>query len=136
MSTSLLTVPPDTAFVGLARLVISQAARQAGVGQERVEDVKIAVAEAVGSAVRVRLAAGSSAPVDIAFGVAAHAFEVTVRGLEDPLSLGADQTAGVGADGLDPKLGLTLIEGLTDGVDYMQDGQLVDLRFVVALEAR
>jgi serine/threonine-protein kinase RsbW len=127
-----LRIPPDPAYVGLARLVVAQAARQAGVPQDRVEDVKIAVDEALANAVRGQATINSSAPIDLAFGVTDQGFEVEVRALESPAT-GADPASEPGPDLLDPKLSLTLIEGLTDGMSYEPDGTTVSLRFVVGL---
>jgi serine/threonine-protein kinase RsbW len=127
-----LRIPPDPAYVGLARLVVAQAARQAGVSQARVEDVKIAVDEALANAVRGQAALHSSAPIDLAFGVTDRGFEVVVRALEGPAT-GVDPANEPGPDLLDPKLSLTLIEGLTDEMSYEPDGATVSLRFVVGL---
>jgi serine/threonine-protein kinase RsbW len=127
-----LRIPPDPAYVGLARLVVAQAARQAGVPQDRVEDVKIAVDEALANAVRGQAALNSSAPIDLAFGATELGFEVVVRGLEGPAT-DADPADQPGADMLDPKLSLTLIEGLTDEMSYEPEGGTVSLRFVIGL---
>jgi serine/threonine-protein kinase RsbW len=127
-----LRVPPDPAYVWVARLVVAQAARQAGVPQSRVEDVKIAVDEALANAMRGQAALKSSAPIDLAFGVTDQGFEVVVRGLEGPVT-DADPAGEPGPDLLDPKLSLTLIEGLTDSMSYEPEGATVSLRFVVGL---
>jgi serine/threonine-protein kinase RsbW len=127
-----LRIPPDPAYVGLARLVVAQAARQAGVPQDRVEDVKIAVDEALANAVRGQAALGSSAPIDLAFGATDLGFEVVVRALEGPAT-DADSADQPGPDLLDPKLSLTLIEGLTDDMSYEPEGGTVSLRFVIGL---
>jgi anti-sigma regulatory factor (Ser/Thr protein kinase) len=46
-----LHLPPDARYVGIARLLMTVAARQAGMDDERVEDLKIAVSEAVTNAI-------------------------------------------------------------------------------------
>jgi anti-sigma regulatory factor (Ser/Thr protein kinase) len=126
-----LRVPRDPLYVGLVRLVVAQAARLAGMSQDRVEDGKIAVAEAL-----AYQAPGGEAdrrhPIDLRFGRASAGFEVTVRGLAPPASSDG-AVADVGIDRLDPKLSFTLIEGLTDEFSHEQDGDLMQLRFVVGL---
>lgn len=130
MSPARLTLPADAEYVGLARLVVCQAARQAGVRDDRVEDVRIAVAEAFASAVRARRARGSDTPVELSFGTSGRDFEVVVTDLEDGLQVGVEDP--LDTEPLDPKLGLTVIEGLTDAVDYERGDQGMDLRFLVA----
>lgn len=125
-----LRVPRDPAFVGLARLVVAQAARLAGVTQDRVEDVKIAVAEALTNATGSGEFGDSDAPIELRFGPTAAGFEVVVRGLYHPTSE-VNDIDHPGLDLLDPKLSLTLIEGLTDDFSHEPDGDLMRLRFVV-----
>ncbi|HSK92077.1 MAG TPA: ATP-binding protein [Euzebyales bacterium] len=128
-----LRIPPDPAYVGLARLVVAVAARQAGVAQERVQDVKIAVDEALANAVRAQAAVDSSAPIDLSFGMTANGFEVAVQALDGPASP-QDPVRAPGPDLVDPDLSFTLIEGLTDKVTYESEGTTMCLRFVVGTE--
>jgi anti-sigma regulatory factor (Ser/Thr protein kinase) len=130
MSTTELRIPRDPAFVGLARLVVAQAARLAGVPQDRVEDVKIAVAEALANATGSDRFGDSAAPIELRFGRTSGGFEVVVLGLDHPTS-DVNDTEHPGLDLLDPKLSFTLIEGLTDEFSHEPDGDLMRLRFVV-----
>lgn len=132
MSIAELLIPRDPAFVGLARLVVAQAARLAGVPQDRVQDVKIAVDEALANATKADATGDSAAPLHLRFGVSTSGFEVVVQGLEERVSEAAD-TSHPGLDLLDPQLSLTLIEGLTDEFSYEQDGSRMRLRFVVGV---
>jgi serine/threonine-protein kinase RsbW len=125
-----LRIPALPEYVGLARLVIAQAARQAGVTQDRVQDVKIAVDEALTNAVRAQAGLATPAPVDVSFGATGDGFEVVVRGL-DTASTAPDIAVDPGPVLLDPQLSFTLIEGLTDGTTYAADGSSVCMRFVV-----
>jgi anti-sigma regulatory factor (Ser/Thr protein kinase) len=130
MSATELRIPRDPAFVGLARLVVAQAARLAGVPQDRVEDVKIAVAEALANATGSDRFGDSAAPIELRFGRTSGGFEVVVLGLDHPTS-DVNDTEHPGLDLLDPKLSFTLIEGLTDEFSHEPDGDLMRLRFVV-----
>lgn len=127
-----LRIPRDPAFVGLARLVVARAARLAGVPQDRVEDVKIAVAESLAAAMPGADGAGNDDIVELEFGVGPTGFEVIVNGVDEPPDP-ADDGAEPAIDVLDPKLGLTLIEGLTDEFGFEPDGTRMRLRFVVGL---
>ena len=127
-----LRIPRDPAFVGLARLVVAHGARLAGVAQDRVEDVKIAVAEALAVATVGRGAEGATDHITLHFGVTDAGFEVTVVGLDEPV-VAADAEDSMRLDLLDPKLGFTLIEGLTDEFGFEPDGDTMRVRFVVGV---
>lgn len=128
-----LRIPRDPAFVGLARLVVAQAARLAGVPQDRVQDVKIAVAEALANVAQTAEGGASGRFLELRFGVASDGFEVVVIGLDSPRAP-ARGTEHPGLDLLDPKLSFTLIEGLTDDFSFEPDEDAMRLRFVVGLE--
>jgi serine/threonine-protein kinase RsbW len=131
-----LQLPPDTQLVGLARLVVVASARRAGMDEERVEDLRIAVSEATTNSIRAHAAQQSDENVKLTFGINERGeFQVTI----------AD--TGPGFDPAEPAelaerawteeggLGVTLIRGLTDDVEFVRDeGMHVHLRFAVALD--
>jgi anti-sigma regulatory factor (Ser/Thr protein kinase) len=127
-----LRIPRHPAFVGLARLVVAQAARLAGVPQDRVEDVKIAVDEALANATSAEQLGDRAASLDLRFGTTSGGFEVVVQGLDEPTDAPVPPDH-PGLDLLDPKLSFTLIEGLTDEFSYEPDGNRMRLRFVVGI---
>jgi anti-sigma regulatory factor (Ser/Thr protein kinase) len=127
-----LRIPRDPAFVGLARLVLAHGARLAGVAQDRVEDVKIAVAEALAMATVGSGAADASDHITLRFGATTAGFEVVVDGLDEP-TVDAAAEDSTRLDLLDPKLGFTLIEGLTDEFGVEPNGDAMRLRFVVGV---
>lgn len=133
MFTAELRIPRDPAYVGLARLVVAQAARLAGVPQDRVQDVKIAVDEALANATGTGDLGDPAAPLDLRFGATGRGFEVIVQGLEEPATE-VNHVEHPGLDLLDPKLSFTLIEGLTDEFSYEPDGNRMRLRFVVDVD--
>ena len=119
-------LPPDVAYVSLARLLVTVAARQAGMLDERVEDLKIAVSEATTTAINVHRRSDEPRPVRLAFGPSgAGYFVVRV----------ADAGPGVlpGSDEEESGLGVTLIRGLADDVAFQHDeGTVVRMHFAVA----
>lgn len=125
-----LRVPRDPVYVGLVRLVVAQAARLAGVAQHRVEDVKIAVAEALANQAGSSGDVDTGDPIELRFGPVPAGFEVIVCGLAPP-STTEGAGSDIGTDRLDPKVSFTLIEGLTDEFRHEQHGELMELRFVV-----
>jgi serine/threonine-protein kinase RsbW len=127
-----LRLPPDAAFVGLARLVVITAARKAGMAGERVEDLKIAVSEAATNAIRVRTRGGKDDPVVIRFGRTGQSFAVTVADADPEAARGARDRDR--PPGMDSGLGLQLIEGLADAVAY-ERARGVDLRMSFSVAA-
>jgi serine/threonine-protein kinase RsbW len=131
-----LLLPPDTQLVGLARLVVVASARRAGMDEERVEDLRIAVSEATTNSMRAHAALNSGDRIKLGFGLNERGeFQVTIAdtgpGFEpgDPDELAARDWSEEGG------LGVTLIRGLTDEVEFVRDdGMHVHLRFAMALD--
>ena len=65
MPTASLSIPPTPEHVRTARLVTVAAARRSGVSEDVVDDVRLAVGEAVARAVLRHAAAGTDADVEI-----------------------------------------------------------------------
>lgn len=132
-----LHVPPDVQYVGLARLVVTVAARQAGMADERVEDLKIAVSEATTNAIMAHRRSSEPRPVVLAFGPTDDdTFGVTIvdagPGFE-PKPPGADSTRDWSQES---GLGVTLIRGLADDVEFLRgEGMRVNMHFAVGLSA-
>lgn len=132
-----LRLPPDVQYVGLARLVVTLAARQAGMADERVEDLKIAVSEATTNAIRAHLQADQPGPVVLSFGpTPGDTFGVTIVDTGpgfDPLPPDAHERR----DWTDESgLGVTLIRGLADDVEFVRgEGMRVNMHFAVRLAA-
>jgi anti-sigma regulatory factor (Ser/Thr protein kinase) len=78
VSVSTLRIPSDTEQVRVARLVAGTAARMAGVDADEIEDVRLAVGEAVGRAVLRHLDQQVQAPVVIEFCEDDESFAVLV----------------------------------------------------------
>lgn len=129
-----LHLPPDVVYVGLARLVVTTAARQAGMDDERVEDLKIAVSEATTNAMLAHQRDEVDQAVVLAFGPRARLFEVVIQdtgpGFEPPEPVDVETRDWMDEGGL----GVTVIRGLTDAVDFVRDqGMRVHMRFAVEL---
>jgi anti-sigma regulatory factor (Ser/Thr protein kinase) len=79
-----LSIPPSVEHVRTARLVAVAAARRAGLDEESVDDVRLAVGEAVARAVLRHGTAGIREHVDVVVRDDGLAFEVEVRERSDP----------------------------------------------------
>jgi serine/threonine-protein kinase RsbW len=128
-----LRVPPDARYVGLVRLVVTTAARQSGMSNDRIEDLKIAVSEATANAMTAHSNDGRDRPVVLQFGPAGvDHFGVTIadaaviQAAEDDIDAGDREWSAQGG------LSLTLIRGLADVVDFDGgSGMSVHMRFAV-----
>jgi len=74
-----LSIPPSVEHVRTARLVAVAAARRAGLDEEAVDDVRLAVGEAVARAVLRHGAAEIDAHVDVVVRDDGHGFEVEIH---------------------------------------------------------
>ncbi|CAN5602672.1 anti-sigma B factor RsbW [soil metagenome] len=65
MTTVEIEIPSRSVYVGVVRLALASLARSAGVDEETVDDLKIAVSEACANAVLSHEDAGEQAPVTV-----------------------------------------------------------------------
>ena len=138
-----LHLPPDAQFAGLARLVVGAAARKAGMSEVRVQDLKIAVNEAVVVALE---AVTDGGPLVLSFGSTSESvFEVRVVAGQATLPLEQQPTgavaemlevADVREEVQEAGLGATVLRSLADDVVVMPgEGGGSSLRFTFALQA-
>lgn len=125
-----LHLPPDDANVGLARLVVVTAARNAGLDAERLEDLRVVVSEAATNAVLSHQRARSTEPIQVAvdFDDGELQVEVTDRGpgFEPP----TQQDPEARDWSMEGGLGLTLMRTLADDASFERtQGMRVRLRF-------
>lgn len=73
-----LEIPPQSAYVAIARLAITSLGRAAGLDEEKLDDLKIAISESCANAVLAVQEAGVDAPIEISFTAAADSLEVVV----------------------------------------------------------
>lgn len=83
MPSATLSIPPSVEHVRTARLVAVAAARRAGLDEDAVDDVRLAVGEAVARAVLRHGAAEIDAYVEVVVTDDGHAFEVQVHDRTD-----------------------------------------------------
>lgn len=135
MAMVVLRLPPDTQLVGLARLVVITAARDAGLDDERIEDLRLAVSEAITNAMLAHSRNGCHEPISLSVedlrsgDGTGDAFAVTVQDEGpgfDPEACAAREREWSEENGL----GLTLIKGLADHAEFVREGGMrVKLRF-------
>jgi anti-sigma regulatory factor (Ser/Thr protein kinase) len=105
------------AHVRTARLVAAAAARRAGVDEQLLDEIRLAVGEACSRAVGLHRRGGLSAPVIVIMGGEDKRFVVAVRdSLGDPSGLSAPDSGGWD----DVMLGLAVLRGLVEDLEVHQ----------------
>jgi anti-sigma regulatory factor (Ser/Thr protein kinase) len=106
-----LAFPPEPRLLGTVRLVVGVVARKAGMGEEGIEDLKVAVSETCAVAVGDLNRAGRPDPIEVDLVQSADRFGIEVRDRAP-----APTATGDPGDGEvdDRELGLALVGALVD----------------------
>jgi anti-sigma regulatory factor (Ser/Thr protein kinase) len=117
-----LAFPPEPRLLGTVRLVVGVVARKAGMGEEGIEDLKVAVSETCAVAVGDLSRAGRLDPIEIDLVESADRFGIEVRDRAPAPTTGSGDAADGEID--DRELGLALIGALVDDLktSTLQDG--------------
>ena len=110
-----LAFPPEPRMLGTIRLVVGIVARNAGIDEEGIEDLKVAVSESCALAVAELARAGVDAPVEVALHEERGRFGVEIHDrapAEVPVPAG---DAGTDLD--DRQFGLALVGALVDELE-------------------
>lgn len=78
MSLVHLEIPPQSVYVAIVRLAITSLGRAAGLDEERLDDLKIAVSESCANAVLAARESGVDQPVTVSFTADDRRLEVVV----------------------------------------------------------
>ena len=106
-----LAFPPEARLLGTLRLVVGMVARKAGMGEEGIEDLKVAVSETCAVAVGDLNRAGRPDPIEVDLVEATDRFGIEVRDRAPSDSDPADADDG---EVDDRELGLALVGALVD----------------------
>jgi anti-sigma regulatory factor (Ser/Thr protein kinase) len=134
------------AHVRTARLVAAAVARQAGVDESVLDEVRLAVGEACSRAVGLHVRNGVSHPVRVRLAQQEKRFVIEVGdGVPTPVTAHADSSAaealslaaGSGSSGgeqADDTMGLAVISGLVDDlvIGHDEDGGLIRMSWPIA----
>ena len=104
--------PPEARQLGTIRLVVGIVARKAGMGEEGIEDLKVAVSETCAVAVGDLTRAGLPDPIEVDLVEAPDRFGIEVRDRAPAASGGPGHAADGDVD--DRELGLALVGALVD----------------------
>jgi serine/threonine-protein kinase RsbW len=132
MSIVELDIPPRTAYVRVVRLALSSLARQAGLDEEKVDDLKIAISEACANAVIANEEAGSDEPVSISWKDEDDCLtiEVSDRGASDHLAASPFDSQDLSSR---LSMSVALLQSLVDGCEFLpRDGGGMSTRLLVS----
>ena len=114
-----LEIPPRSPYVGVVRLTMSALARSAGIDEEKVDDLKIAVSEACANAVLSNDEAGSSEPVEITWDQDDTSIRIAVSDRGPTMSAEGSPDA-VDTQGFSTRavMSIALLKSLLDGYEF------------------
>lgn len=113
----LLEIPPQSAYVAIVRLAITSLGRNAGLDEERLDDLKIAVSESCANSVLSTQDAGADAPISISFSVDDERLEVVVG---DSGAVGAGDADAADSQGFSTRhiMSMELLKTLVDEFEF------------------
>ena len=106
-----IAIPPRSVYVGVVRLTVASLARNAGLDEGRVDDLRIAVTEACTSAVLAHEDAGTSDPVLVRWAEEGDRFVIDVEGRARPVEAALEDSHGFSTRSV---LSQALLESLVD----------------------
>lgn len=119
MSTVELQIPPRSPYVGVVRLALSSLARTAGLDEERVDDLKIAVSEACANAVINNEEAGSDEPVAVTWSDDASHVVIDVGDRGENQSMPGPHDVDTQGFSTRAVMSMALLKSLVDGCEFM-----------------
>ncbi|HVM12269.1 MAG TPA: ATP-binding protein [Actinomycetota bacterium] len=124
-----LEIPPIPAYVGTVRLFVAAVARQAGIEEDEVDDLKVMVSEACTGAIRNRSEAASEEGVRVQMTPGDGTLLVEVPRAFDEDAVSSEGTT----DNIARGLGAELVRALFPQAELVPDGAgMTSLRVVLA----
>jgi anti-sigma regulatory factor (Ser/Thr protein kinase) len=126
-----LSFPPEAQLLGTVRLVVGMVARKAGVDEEGIEDLKVAVSETCAVAVTDLAWAGLDAPIELDVIIEPDRFGIEVRDRAPSTQDPPRRTTDENGDLDDRQFGLALVGALVDDLasEPLEDGRGHRTRF-------
>jgi anti-sigma regulatory factor (Ser/Thr protein kinase) len=126
-----IQIPPRPEYVGVLRLALGSLARGAGMDEESIDDLRIAISEACTTAVMTHEAGDTDEPVIVVWRVDESAVSVEISGMGSAEAHSRD----VDTQGFSTRVAMSeaLLKSLVDGYTQLQDDRV---RLTLNLEGR
>ena len=120
-----LTMPAKAEYLILARLALAGIAREVPMSESALADLKLAVTEVCGNAVRHAYGAGDAGPIRVSFEVGGDAIHITVEDDGAGMGIEVPERISVGEEPVEEGMGLAIIRAVVDDltVDGRSDGR-------------
>jgi serine/threonine-protein kinase RsbW len=113
-----ITIPPRSVYVGVVRLAVVSLARQTGLDEDKVDDLRIAVSEATTNAVLAHEESGSQEPVVVRWAEEDDRLVVDVKGAIQPPSSASEDSHGFSTRSV---LSQALLDSLVDETEVLTE---------------
>ncbi|MDQ3953209.1 MAG: ATP-binding protein [Actinomycetota bacterium] len=113
-----LEIPPQSAYVAIVRLAVTSLGRGAGLDEEKLDDLKIAISESCANAVLAVQETGVHSPIEISFSAGAESLEVVVSHA-GPADAGAEPEADSHGFSTQRVMSMALLRSLVDEFDLV-----------------
>ena len=126
-----LEIPPQSAYVAIVRLAVTSLGRAAGLDEEKLDDLKIAISESCANAVLSTQEAGVDEPVTIAFTADEDRLEVVVS---DSGTVHSQDAATADSQGFSTRhiMSMELLKSLVDEFEFSpRDGGGMQTRLML-----
>jgi serine/threonine-protein kinase RsbW len=126
-----IQIPARPEYVGVLRLALGSLARGAGMDEESIDDLRIAISEACTTAVMAHEAGDTDEPVTVIWRVDETAVSVEISGMSSADAESRD----VDTQGFSTRVAMSeaLLKSLVDGYDPVKDDRV---RLTLNLEGR
>ena len=124
-----IAIPPRSVYVGVVRLTVTSLARNAGLNEDRVDDLRIAVTEACTSAVLAHEGAGNDEPVVVKWSEESDRFVVEVEGRVRPVEGNLEDSHGFSTREV---LSHALVESLVDDSELTSTDEGTKARLILS----
>jgi anti-sigma regulatory factor (Ser/Thr protein kinase) len=129
MATIEIAIPPRSVYVGVVRLTIATLARNAGLDEDRVDDLRIAVSEACTSAVLAHEQADNQGSVVVRWAEDGDRVVIDVEGRVPPAAdVEAEDSQGFSTRSV---LSQALLDSLVDATEVTADGGTSRTRLIL-----
>ena len=128
MSAIEIAIPPRSVYVGVVRLAVASLARYAGLDEDKVDDLRIAVSEACTNAVLAHEEAGTEDPVVVKWTDEEDRLVVDVLGPIEPPASALEDSHGFSTRSV---LSQALLDSLVDESEVFTHGGTTRSRLIL-----